>query len=142
MRPAEERQRRDKERRANTARQSSRLLTQSLCSGHFTRMISKTAKNPRGSQPARVSTDHSGASSVASALGIRWGATPRGRHHTNTHSQNSSLKQDLSTLLEQGTFSFCLDRSLVRLDKPQSCRYYNFYRSWEVSTQAAVTSLT
>jgi hypothetical protein len=44
-----------------------------------------TAKDPRGFSPSRVSTDHSGASPVASAGGVRWGATLHGHHPTNTH---------------------------------------------------------
>jgi hypothetical protein len=61
-------------------------------------------------------TDHSGASSVASALGIRSGATPRGRINTNTHSQTSPAKGDIFTLLKSVTFSFCLDKSQVSID--------------------------
>jgi hypothetical protein len=37
------------------------------------------------------------------------GATPRGRIHTNTHFNQPALKGDILTLLEKGTFSFCLD---------------------------------
>lgn len=56
MRPADTPQRRKQERRANTARRSSRLLAQNLRSGDFTRMISTQHKTlaaiyRRGSQP-------------------------------------------------------------------------------------------
>ena len=45
---------------------------------------------------------------VASALGIRSGATPRGRVHTNTPLPKSPSKQDISTLLGIGHFYFAL----------------------------------
>ncbi|MDQ2949652.1 MAG: hypothetical protein M3Y27_27570, partial [Acidobacteriota bacterium] len=44
----------------------------------FTRMISTQQKTLAATTLSRVSTDHSRASPVASALGIRLGATPRG----------------------------------------------------------------
>jgi len=50
---------------------------------------------------------------VASALGIRLGATPRGRNYTNTHSWHHTAEGDILTLLEKGTFSFCLDTPAV-----------------------------
>ncbi len=45
---------------------------------------------------------------VASALGIRSGATPRGRIHTTTPSPAGPSKQDISTLLGIGHFYFAL----------------------------------
>jgi hypothetical protein len=56
MRTTDKAQRRDKDRRAHTARRSSPLLAQSLRSGDFTRMIAKHQKTlaasyRRGSQP-------------------------------------------------------------------------------------------
>jgi hypothetical protein len=45
---------------------------------------------------------------VASALGIRSGATPCGRVHTNTPPLNCPSKQDISTLLGIGHFYFAL----------------------------------
>src|SRR5438270_9806274 len=75
----------------------------------------RKAKDPYSSQAARVSTDHSGASPVASALGIRLGAPPGGRNYTNTHSEIPRLKGDILTLLEKGTFSFCLDTELTAI---------------------------
>ena len=49
-----------------------------------------------------------GASPVASALGIRSGATLRGRHQPNMASPGSLSKQDISTLLGIGHFYFAL----------------------------------
>jgi hypothetical protein len=45
---------------------------------------------------------------VASALGIRSGATPRGRHQRNTASPGRLSKQDISTLPGIGHFYFAL----------------------------------
>ncbi len=55
-----------------------------------------------------VHADFFGASSVASALGIRSGATPCGRIYTNMPSRFRSLKPDISTLPELGHFYFAL----------------------------------
>src|SRR5947208_16536021 len=111
-------ERRNKDRRANCARRSSRLLAHKPLLGRLHQNDFRKAKAPYSSQAARVSTDHSGASPVASALGIRLGATPGGRNYTNTHSEKPRLKGDILTLLEKGTFSFCLDRGPFRLDTP------------------------
>jgi hypothetical protein len=46
---------------------------------------------------------------VASALGIRLGATPRGRFDSNTRLRAVRRKGDISTLLEKGTILFCVD---------------------------------
>jgi hypothetical protein len=54
------------------------------------------------------SADFSGASPVASALGIRLGATPCGLIHPNIHSPLCSSKQDISTLQRIGHFYFAL----------------------------------
>ena len=71
----------------------------------------------RMQQMKNPSTEHSaprgvrrfpGASSVASALGIRSGATPRGPFHTNIHSFRHHSKPDISTLLALGHFYFAL----------------------------------
>src|SRR5947199_3039800 len=102
-------ERRNKDRRANCARRSSRLLAHKPLLGRLHQNDLRKAKDPYSIQAARVSTDHSGASPVASALGIRLGATPRGRNYTNTHSEIPRLKGDILTLLEKGTLSFCLD---------------------------------
>ena len=45
---------------------------------------------------------------VASALGIRSGATPRGRHQRIMASRGCPSKQDISTLLGIGHFYFAL----------------------------------
>jgi hypothetical protein len=45
---------------------------------------------------------------VASALGIRSGATPRGRHQRIMASRGYPSKQDISTLLGIGHFYFAL----------------------------------
>ncbi|MCU1291581.1 MAG: hypothetical protein JWP08_431 [Bryobacterales bacterium] len=52
-----------------------------------------TAINQRGSQPVTPEP-----APVASALGIRLGATPRGRNHANTHSPTPGPKQGHSYL--------------------------------------------
>ena len=49
-----------------------------------------------------------GACPVASALGIRLGATPRGPHQPNMASPARQSKQDISTLLGIGHFYFAL----------------------------------
>ena len=49
-----------------------------------------------------------GASPVASALGIRSGATLRGPHQPNMASPGRLSKQDISTLLGIGHFYFAL----------------------------------
>src|ERR1700682_5240544 len=49
-----------------------------------------------------------GASPVASALGIRLGATPRGPHQPNMTSPGRPSKQDISTLPGIGHFYFAL----------------------------------
>jgi len=55
-----------------------------------------------------------GASPVASALGIRLGATPRGLHQPNMASPARLSKQDISTLLGIGHFYFALTGGLDR----------------------------
>src|SRR5439155_15678877 len=108
-------ERRNKDRRANCARRSSRLLAHKPLLGRLHQNDLRKAKDPYSIQAARVSTDHSGASPVASALGIRLGATPRGRNYTNMHSQTATPKGDILTLLEKGTFSLCLDSAVLSL---------------------------
>ena len=48
---------------------------------------------------------------VASALGSRLGATPRGRFDSNTHLRAARRKGDISILQRKGTFLFCVDKS-------------------------------
>ena len=55
-----------------------------------------------------------GACPVASALGIRLGATPRGPYQTNMASPARQSKQDISTLLGIGHFYFALTGGLTR----------------------------
>ena len=66
-----------------------------------------------------------GASPVASALGIRSGATPRGRHQPNMTSPGCPSKQDISTLLGIGHFYFALTQLCLKWggNQPQSDRY-------------------
>jgi hypothetical protein len=64
-------------------------------------------KKTPGWEP-RVIADHSGASPVASALGIRSGATPRGHRQPNTSLSRLTSKQDISTLLAIGHLYFAL----------------------------------
>ena len=49
-----------------------------------------------------------GASPIASALGIRLGATPREHIHPNSQLQFRPTRQDISTLLGLGHFYFAL----------------------------------
>jgi len=56
---------------------------------------------------------------VASALGIRSGATPRGPHQPTTASPSRLSKQDISTLLGVGHFYFALTGS-VHQKNPRS----------------------
>ena len=51
---------------------------------------------------------------VASALGIRSGATPRGRIHSKPHPSALPRKEDISTLLGIGHFYFALTHSWLR----------------------------
>src|SRR5437764_3092519 len=126
-------ERRNKDRRANCARRSSRLLAQKPLLGRLHQNDLRKAKDPYSIQAARVSTDHSGASPVASALGIRLGATPRGRNYTNMHSQTATPKGDILTLLEKGTFSLCLDTPPGRwLPSPGMPRLYSRRRDYGI----------
>src|SRR3954452_24963098 len=101
-------ERRNKDRRANCARRSSRLLAQKPPLGRLHQNDLRKAKDPYSIQAARVSTDHSGASPVASALGIRLGATPGGRNDTNTHSENHASKGTFLPCWKRGHFHFAL----------------------------------
>jgi hypothetical protein len=55
---------------------------------------------------------------VASALGIRLGATPRGRHQATTAPLGPPSKQDISTLLGIGHFYFALTTFAACLSPP------------------------
>ena len=65
-------------------------------------------RNPRTHPRVFALPISNGASSIASALGFRLGATPRGRVHTNTPPPAPFSKQDISTLLGIGRFYFAL----------------------------------
>jgi hypothetical protein len=71
----------------------------------FTSMIPQK-KTPESS--SRVLTDHAGASPVASALGIRSGANPRGRLQLNTLPNTRPFGPELSILPETCHFYFAL----------------------------------
>src|SRR3954452_14494295 len=113
MPAAEPRQRRNQERRANIARRSSRLLAQSLRSEDFTRMISEkqktlTAAKPQGSQPITPEP------APSPRLWASAWARPLADAITLTRTRKyPRLKGDILTLLEKGTFSFCLDMFLI-----------------------------
>ena len=61
---------------------------------------------------------------VASALGIRPGATPRGRIHSKPHPSALPRKEDISTLLGIGHFYFALTCAVPVQSSPE-CRMYN-----------------
>jgi len=67
-----------------------------------------------------------GASPIASALGIRLGATPREHIHPTIQLQNDPIKQDISTLLGLGHFYFALTwevlREVLRLKIAKGCK--------------------
>jgi hypothetical protein len=67
-------------------------------------------QNPRGHSRVFALPISNGASPIASALGIRLGATPREHIHTNRQLQFCPTKQDTSTLLGLGHFYFALTR--------------------------------
>src|SRR4051812_26964747 len=74
-------------------------------------MISEKAKDPYSSQAARVSTDHSGASPVASALGIRLGATLADAITLTRTRKNHASKGTFLPCWKRGHFHFALTRS-------------------------------
>jgi hypothetical protein len=59
-----------------------------------------------------------GASPIASALGIRLGATPRGRIHLISQPRLYPTKQDISTLLALGHFYFALTVHFYQTFRP------------------------
>ena len=62
-------------------------------------------QNPRGHSRVFALPISNGASPIASALGIRLGATPGEHIHTNSQLQFHPAKQDISTLPGLGHFS-------------------------------------
>lgn len=114
MRPAESNQRHSPSIRyagQNRPGHLSRFYAQSLRSGCFSTLIAYPEKPPsytRGLLPIS-----NGASPVASALGFRSGATPRGCTHSNRFLRTRPSKPDNSILLGAGHFYFALTVSLV-----------------------------
>ena len=74
--------------------------------GSFTTLM-RQKQNPRSLFGGCLPFSN-GASSVASALSIRSGATPRGHCQPNTPLPKFRSKQDISTLLAIGHFYFAL----------------------------------
>ena len=65
-------------------------------------------QNPRGHSRVFALPISNGASPIATALGIRLGATPREHIHPNSQRQFHPTKPDISTLLGLGHFYFAL----------------------------------
>src|SRR4051812_41909279 len=116
MRPVDEPQRRDQERRANTARRSSRLLAPSPRSGDFTSMIARQPKtlaaiNPRGSQPITPEP------APSPRLGASAGARPF--TDTITLTRTPKIQAPKGTFLlcwKRGHFHFALTPWIQRVD--------------------------
>src|SRR3954452_8928785 len=74
--------------------------------------------NDAGNEKPRLSpgfaADHCGATSVASALGVRSGATPGGHDHHNIHSRFRTLKPDISKWQAIGHFYLALTPRTIR----------------------------
>jgi hypothetical protein len=94
------------------------------------RVYSPKASAPKLHQPMRVTKKPSrrfsppgglcrlfGASPVASALGIRSGATPRELIHSNSLPHRPPSKPDISTLLGLGHFYFALTGALILMSQ-------------------------
>src|ERR1700686_2728013 len=65
-------------------------------------------QNPRRNSRVFALPISNGASPIASALGIRLGATPREHIHPNSQLRRHPTKPDISTLLGLGHFYFAL----------------------------------
>jgi len=76
-------------------------------------------QNPRGHSRVFALPISNGASPIASALGIRLGATPREHIHPNSQHRNLPIKQDISTLPGSGHFYFALTAE-IRMLQPKS----------------------
>src|SRR5260370_16324020 len=102
---------RQSERRAKSARRSF-AFTKPKASArklHHPDVATSKSKTPEQKRSRVLELPISnGASPVASALGIRLGATPRGPHQPNMASPARLSKQDISTLLGIGHFYFAL----------------------------------
>jgi len=117
---------RQKERRAKAARRSFafssprlQLLRDSTKESRIFFLKPKPSGNDSVVTRGSVTDAFFGASPVvASALGIRLGATPRGRIHLNIHPSALLRKADISTLLGIGHFYFaltgvCFSRAII-----------------------------
>jgi hypothetical protein len=108
-----------KERRAKAARRPSRFLAQGLRSSETSPKKVGVCFGWWKAEPSVTgfAADHGGSAAdaffgaspvVASALGARSGATPRGQIHLTTPLRNQPLIPDISTLPELGHFYFAL----------------------------------
>jgi hypothetical protein len=79
------------------------------------------AKPPRSLEGSALPISN-GASPIASALGIRLGATPRGPIHPNSQPRRNPAKQDISTLLGLGHFYFALTQQAPKSYRARSYR--------------------
>jgi len=99
------------ERRAKPARPSLAFIKPKASAPklHHPDVVKSKSKTPeqRRSRVLELPISN-GASPVASALGIRLGATPRGRHQPNMTSPGRPSKPDISTLPGIGHFYFAL----------------------------------
>jgi len=99
------------ERRAKPARRSLALIKPKASAPklHHPDVVKSKSKTPeqRRSRVLELPISN-GASPVASALGIRLGATPCGPHQPNMTSPGRPSKQDISTLPGIGHFYFAL----------------------------------
>jgi hypothetical protein len=104
------------ERRAKPARRSLAFIKPKASAPklHHPDVVKSKSKTPeqRRSRVLELPISN-GASPVASALGIRSGATPRGPHQPNMTSLGRPSKQDISTLPGIGHFYFALTGSLL-----------------------------
>lgn len=97
------------ERRAKSARRSFAFSGPRPPLGDSTTLIANKQKPPESLHPGGFALPISpGASPVASALGLRSGATPRGHLHHNPISTAIPLKPDISTWQRTGHFYLAL----------------------------------
>ena len=113
MLAAEHRRRNERQigRRAKSARRSFAFTMPKASARklHHPDVVKSKSKTPEQKHSRVLELPISnGASPVASALGIRLGATPRGLHQPNMASPARLSKQDISTLLGIGHFYFAL----------------------------------
>jgi hypothetical protein len=104
------------ERRAKPARRSLAFIKPKASAPklHHPDVVKSKSKTPEQRRSRVLDLPISnGASPVASALGIRSGATLRGPHQLNMTFPDRQSKQDISTLLGIGHFYFALTRKLA-----------------------------